>query len=125
MIRPVACTAVLLLLAACVGPRPPGYGVREISPVAVLTDPAGMSLYTYDRDARGKSNCHGDCAQSWPPALAAADAQPVGGWSIIIRDDGQRQWAYKSRPLYTYVRDLRPGDAAGHRFNGVWNVANP
>ena len=29
----------------------------------VLTNPMGMTLYTYDRDTAGSSNCTGSCAQ--------------------------------------------------------------
>ncbi|HUM18196.1 MAG TPA: hypothetical protein VL086_21070, partial [Candidatus Nitrosotalea sp.] len=33
----------------------------------VLTDAQGMTLYTYDKDTAGKSNCTGECAEYWPP----------------------------------------------------------
>lgn len=53
------------------------------------------------------------CTQWWPPALADADAQPVGKWSLITRADGRRQWAYDRAALYTSVLDRRPGDVLG------------
>ncbi|HSC01194.1 MAG TPA: hypothetical protein VLE45_14850, partial [Burkholderiaceae bacterium] len=31
----------------------------------------GMTLYTFDRDAAGKSACNGPCATNWPPLMAA------------------------------------------------------
>lgn len=55
------------------------------------------------------------CAERWPPALAPAHAQPVGDWSIIVRADGSKQWAYQGYALYTSVFDHYPGDAMGGR----------
>ena len=37
----------------------------------VLTDPNGMTLYTFDSDDVGQSNCYADCAQSWKPFLVS------------------------------------------------------
>lgn len=36
----------------------------------------------------------------------------MGFWTILKRDDGRLQWAYKSTPVYTYFED-RPNDARG------------
>jgi predicted lipoprotein with Yx(FWY)xxD motif len=53
------------------------------------------------------------CAQAWPPALAAADARPIGKWTLITRPDGRLQWAYERHPLYTSNLDQHPGDVLG------------
>src|SRR6185436_8964283 len=53
------------------------------------------------------------CTQVWPPVLAAADAKPVGKWTIVTRKDGAKQWAYDNYALYTSVLDQRPGDVNG------------
>ena len=53
------------------------------------------------------------CTQVWPPALAAADAKPVGKWTLIARKDGTKQWAYAGYTLYTSILDKRPGDVDG------------
>ena len=53
------------------------------------------------------------CAKVWPPLFAAADAKPVGEWSIITRDDGKKQWAYDHGAVYTSVLDKAPGDVNG------------
>ena len=53
------------------------------------------------------------CTQVWPPVLAAADAKPVGKWTIITRTDGRKQWAYDGYALYTSILDQRPGDVIG------------
>lgn len=86
----------------------------------------GMTLYTFDRDtAPGKSACNGPCAANWPPLMASADAKAGGDWSIVVRDDGSRQWAYKGKPLYHWTKDQKPGDRTGDGFNNVWHAAQP
>ena len=91
----------------------------------VLTNSAGMTLYTFDKDTTGsgKSVCNGPCAANWPPLTAAADAKASGDFSIVTRDDGARQWAYKGKPLYLWVKDAKPGDRTGDGVNNVWHVA--
>ncbi len=91
----------------------------------VLVNGSGMTLYTFDKDAGGKSACNGPCATNWPPLMAIGEAKAAGEWSIITRDDGGKQWAYKGRPLYTWVKDGKPGDKTGDGFNNVWHVAKP
>jgi len=44
---------------------------------------------------------------------------------VITRDDGQRQWAYKGKPLYGWAKDSKPGDRTGDGFNNVWRLARP
>jgi predicted lipoprotein with Yx(FWY)xxD motif len=90
----------------------------------MLTNEAGMTLYTFDKDAGGKSACNGPCATNWPPLMAAAGAKADGDWSIVTRDDGSKQWAYKGKPLYLWAKDAKPGDKTGDGFNSVWHVAN-
>lgn len=90
----------------------------------VLTNAAGMTLYTFDKDTSGsgKSACNGPCATNWPPLMAAADAKASGDYSIITRDDGSKQWAYKGMPLYLWSKDGKPGDRTGDGVNNVWHV---
>jgi len=88
----------------------------------IMTDNAGKTLYTFDKDAGGKSACNGPCAGNWPPLMAGSDAKASGDWSIITRDDGSKQWAYKGKPLYLWSKDQKPGDMTGDGFNGVWHV---
>jgi predicted lipoprotein with Yx(FWY)xxD motif len=93
----------------------------------VLTNDAGMTLYTFDKDAAGsgKSVCNGQCATAWPPLMASSYAVPTGDYSVVTRDDGSKQWAFKGKPLYTWVKDTKPGDKTGDGFNNAWKVARP
>jgi predicted lipoprotein with Yx(FWY)xxD motif len=88
----------------------------------ILTNNAGMTLYTFDKDAGGKSACNGPCATNWPPLMASGGAKASGDWSIITRDDGGKQWAYKGKPLYLWAKDKKPGDKTGDGVNGVWHI---
>lgn len=90
-----------------------------------LTNAAGMTLYTFDKDAAGsgKSVCNGPCATNWPPLMAGADAKQSGDYSIATRDDGAKQWAFKGKPLYLWAKDKKPGDKTGDGFNSVWHTA--
>lgn len=88
----------------------------------ILVDSHGMTLYTFDKDKGGKSVCNGNCAKAWPPLEASADATPSGDWSIITRDDGSKQWAYKGEPVYTFRKDKKPGEVTGDDFHNVWHV---
>ena len=96
----------------------------ETSIGTVLTDPNGMTLYTFARDDVGKSNCNDDCAQKWPPLLFKRGVAQ-GEFSIIQRNDGTRQWAVRGQPLYRWTIDKKPGDATGAGVGGVWQVARP
>jgi predicted lipoprotein with Yx(FWY)xxD motif len=92
----------------------------------VLTDSHGMTLYTFAKDTKGKSACNGKCAENWPPLKAAAGDKGGKRYSMIKRDDGSMQWAYKGKPLYTWVKDQKPGDITGDGFlNGAWHIAKP
>ena len=88
----------------------------------MLVNSTGMTLYTFDKDAGGKSMCNGPCVTNWPPLAAMADAKTMGDYSVITRDDGAKQWAYKGKPLYTWAKDQKPGDKTGDGFNNVWHV---
>jgi predicted lipoprotein with Yx(FWY)xxD motif len=91
-----------------------------------LVDGKGMTLYTFDKDAGGKSMCNGPCAENWPPLMASADAKAMGDWTVVTRDDGKTMWAYKGKPLYAWKKDTAPGDATGDGFlNGAWHIATP
>lgn len=76
-------------------------------------DIKGMALYNYDQDMAGMSACNGDCAAAWPPLAAKAGDVGVDEWTVVKRDDGSYQWAFRGHPLYGFVKDTAPGDVNG------------
>lgn len=124
--RAVALTAMLLSatvtqLYAADQPR-----IGDTAKGKTLVDARGMTLYTFAKDANGNSACNGPCAQEWPPLLANNGAVGTGPFSTVTRADGDRQWAYRGKPLYIWSRGQQPGDIAGDDFLGsVWRVATP
>ncbi len=123
-IRSFAAATFALTLTACAAMY--GGAPARVSD-GVLTNDAGMTLYTFDKDpmGSGKSVCNGPCATNWPPLMADAGASASGDYSIVRRDDGHMQWAYKGKPLYLWVRDKQPGERTGDGFNNVWRIAKP
>jgi predicted lipoprotein with Yx(FWY)xxD motif len=96
----------------------------------ILTDKGGMTLYTFDKDTAGVSNCSGDCAKKWPPALVPSVNFQVQGVDkalvgTITRADGTRQLTIKGKPLYTFAEDKLCGEAKGQGSGGVWFVSTP
>lgn len=84
----------------------------------IMVDAKGMTLYSFDKDVVGKSNCNDKCAVEWPPLKAAADAKASGDWTIVIRDDKSQMWAYKGHPLYTFLDDKKAGEVTGDKKDG-------
>ncbi len=78
----------------------------------------GKALYNYDQDTGGQSMCNAECAATWIPLAADANTAGVEEWTIVDRQDGTKQWAFRSHPLYTYVNDLAPGEVNGDGVNG-------
>jgi predicted lipoprotein with Yx(FWY)xxD motif len=126
MIRSLSTALVALSLAGC-GMMPGMSSAPAKVSDGAFVGPNGMTLYTFDRDAAGtgKSACNGPCAASWPPLMAQASDKGSGDWSVVTRDDGSRQWAYKGKPVYYWVKDAKPGDRTGDGVNGVWHTAKP
>lgn len=132
--------AVALLLSAGEAfahgeePAPPPKKEAPLFPVkvvqsrkgAIFVDLNGMTLYTFDRDTAGnKSTCEGTCAERWKPLAAADDAEAKGDFTVIVRSDGSKMWAYRYRPLYTSQYDKAPGDINGYDPANLWHIARP
>lgn len=124
--RSLMIVAALTTLAAC-----STYETRPAPPAmisgGVLTGANGMTLYTFDKDAAnsGKSVCNGPCATNWPPLFAMDGDAPAGDYGIVVRDDGKKQWSFKGKPLYFWIKDQKPGDKTGNGVNNVWRTAAP
>lgn len=126
MSRNATLSSLVLSVVLAAGCASMGGGAPARSADGVLVGSNGMTLYTFDRDTTpGKSVCNGPCATNWPPLVAAAGSTASGDWSVIARDDGARQWAYKGKPVYFWAKDQKPGDRTGDGFNNLWRLARP
>lgn len=115
---------LLSFLAAAAQPpaTPPQVQIIEESGAYVMRTLDGAKpIYTYDRDEPGKSNCLDRCIMAWPAVAAPTGAKPVGKWTTIVRGDGTLQWAFDSKPVYTFVRDSE-GTPSGDGMGGVWHL---
>jgi predicted lipoprotein with Yx(FWY)xxD motif len=95
----------------------------EIGGKQVLVGANDMTLYTFDKDAVGVTNCYDKCAENWPPLIADAGAAADGDFTLVDRTDGSKMWAYKGWPLYFWVKDEKPGDTTGDMVGEVWHTA--
>lgn len=89
-----------------------------------MADFAGMTLYVFDNDKTGVSNCNGTCASTWPPYSSGATAQGTfpTGISVITRSDGSKQFAWNGKPLYYFSGDSKAGDINGDGVGGIWHI---
>lgn len=96
--------------------------VRKAGDILVSQD--GLTLYTFDKDVAGsgKSACVDACVGLWPILSATPAAAAHGDYSVIARDDGGKQWAYKGKPLYFFSKDKQPGDRMGDNVKDIWHV---
>ena len=114
----LAAPGAALLLAA-------GNAIAQPVNVAdgILVDGAGMTIYTYDKDVAGtgKSSCDAQCAKMWPPVPLTVE-RIESPYSVVAREDGSKQLAYKGKPLYRFAQDAKPGERKGDKMKGVWHV---
>ncbi|EOD78267.1 hypothetical protein D515_03049 [Grimontia indica] len=91
-----------------------------------LVDDNNFTLYTFDNDEKGISNCYGDCAAYWPPALVdtqnMASLTLSGDFGVTERKDGNVQWTYKGMPLYRWIKDTAPGQTTGDGVKDIWHM---
>ncbi len=98
-----------------------------------LVDGEGLTLYLFDNDEPGVSNCTDDCLANWPPLTVDAETGPTWGdgvdgdlvGTIEREDDGSTQVTYDGMPLYFWAADTAPGDVDGQGVNDVWWVVAP
>jgi predicted lipoprotein with Yx(FWY)xxD motif len=119
-----AAMAIGLVLALATGAAAEGPAkVMKTAKGQVLADEKGMTLYVFDKDTANSSACYDTCAKNWPPFMASAKAKPEGEWTVVERKDGTKMWAYDGKPLYTFIKDKKPGEVMGDGVNGVWHAA--
>ena len=107
-----------------------GTAVKRMGSVVENED--GFVLYRFDSDTNSpaKTNCNGDCAKIWPPALTndgkptikGVDSKLIG---TVTRADGTKQLTLKGWPLYTYIGDKQPCQWKGQNVSGKWFVIKP
>jgi predicted lipoprotein with Yx(FWY)xxD motif len=112
----LASTLALATVAAHAGPTATHEGV--------MTDLEGKTLYTFDKDAPGRSNCAGDCLAKWPAFMARAEARESGNFTLVARAEGGKQWAFKGKPLYYFAGDQAAGQRNGNGIGGVWHAVD-
>lgn len=102
----------------------------------ILVGPTGMTLYLFENDEDGVTNCQGGCATNWPPLVGGFNEEAGflprtgegadGELGLIEREDSQgMQLTYDGTPLYYWINDSVPGDATGHEVGDVWYVLEP
>jgi len=96
----------------------------------ILVNSRGLTLYMFEPDHQKKVTCKGKCAAAWPPLKLKKGQKPTAGGSAkkkLLGMDGNVV-TYNRWPLYTYLGDLKPGQATGQRLNnlgGLWYVLSP
>lgn len=96
----------------------------------VLVNSKGLTLYMFKPDRRQKVTCKSTCAIIWPPLKLKKGQKPTAGGQAkkkLLGMDG-RVVTYNRWPLYTYIKDHRPGQATGQGVNnsgGLWYVLSP
>ena len=93
---------------------------------SILVGPNGHTLYVFDRDEPGASNCTGGCASAWPPFAVRGELAPAASitanFGAITRGEGTSQATANGLPLYYYSGDSAPGDFYGQGVGNVWWV---
>lgn len=99
LLRHLIVSASILTLSACASLMG-GTSYTQVKD-GVLVGTNNMTLYTFAKDGigSGKSVCNAQCAVNWPPLLVDANTQASGDYTVIARDDGKKQLAYKGLPL--------------------------
>ena len=121
--KPIALGLAAAVVAGSAAFAAGPWKIMDTAAGKVWADDKGMTLYTFDKDEKGKSSCYDQCAKNWPPFAAGAGAAAEGDWTIVDRTDGTKMWAYDGKPLYTFAKDAKPGDATGDMAGGVWHAA--
>ncbi len=111
--------------------RPPWVTVQQVGVGRVYADQDGKTLYApmLVNSLDGVNTCLEECMrENWRPLLAASEDVSIGSWVIIDNEDGERQWSYNKRLLYTHTNDDGPGQMNGDGFGigyklfGGWRV---
>ena len=96
----------------------------------LLVNAQGMTLYVFAPDKPNKSVCYGKCAAFWPPVLVPKGTKIpatmpgiTGKFGVAMRTGGAQQLTFDRAPLYTFVKDKKPGAMTGQGLDvagGYW-----
>jgi len=94
--------------------------------VNFITDSAGRSLYSFDKDTLGVSNCAaGPCLNDWPVYFNQSDNDnAISLLPTITSNDpiNVNQTTYQKHPLYYFDEDLAAGNTNGDWVKNVWHL---
>ncbi len=113
-------------------------GAAEVSTLktglgTILVAANGHTLYLFEGDKNGKSNCKGDCAGSWPPLMSSGKPKAGSGVNasllgLTTREEGGTQVTYNGHPLYEFIADKERGQTSGEglkAYGAAWYVVSP
>jgi predicted lipoprotein with Yx(FWY)xxD motif len=96
----------------------------------LLVNAQGRTLYVFAPDKPNKSVCYGECAAFWPPVLVPKGTKVpatmpgiTGRFGVAMRTGGAQQLTFDRAPLYTFVKDKKPGAMTGQGLDvagGYW-----
>jgi len=81
-----------------------------------IVDARGNTLYNFNKDNPGVSNCKGNCLKTWPvyygENIVAPSLMNTSDFGEIT-NNGSKQTTFKQMPLYYYINDTKRGDTNG------------
>ena len=125
-----ACTVLVLAVFAGTAVAAGTPVVKRVQNTAlggtILVTLKGRTLYHSSVEKNGRFACVSSrCLAFWKPLLVPAASKPTGAPALgtVKRPDGHLQVTFKGSPLYSFVRDTKPGDARGDGVKdvGVWH----
>lgn len=98
-----------------------------------LVDGTGRTLYLFEKDTGGTSQCAAACAGVWPPLTTTGPPSAAGDvkgdlLGTLTRQDGSTQVTYRGHPLYRFAKDEDSSDTYGQGVEGFgarWWVVTP
>jgi predicted lipoprotein with Yx(FWY)xxD motif len=100
----------------------------------ILATGTGYTLYDFGPDTSSQSACvNVGCVYQWPPLVVSGTVLVGPGvdralLATLKRPGGSTQLSYNGHPLYTYIRDVKPGLVTGQGIDqdgGPWYVLGP
>lgn len=95
-----------------------------------LVDGAGRTVYLWEKDGTGPSQCSGECLTVWPAVTSGAAPKAGAGVQpgLLGTVGGSQQVSYHGHPLYYFAGDTSAGSTSGQGndgFGAKWWVVAP